>query len=282
MRTFLFTSMILLLAAQGLCAERTYDPNVDTWSVVTPPPQTDKEAWRAFWGFTNDIRAQLRIWKQIWVVRRENGKVLAYLEGDYKPKPGETPDFDTTMELPRARAMQASVLTKVDDGWIAGYNAGEFGAAVYWFNETGTQKYKVSEHHIHGFLFEGKRLFAVQGLDHLISRGSMVELRKERGKWVCGEFLPLPQSGEAIAKIAPGDYVVLTSSMLLKVNLKKEVTVLVPKALWIGGNSVVVDNDGFIYIGMRRFVARCKLAGTVQRVEYLMPDESWLNTDKEK
>lgn len=281
MKTSLFVVVILVLGTHGFCAERAYDPNINTWSVVTPPPESDKEAWQAFWGFTDDIRTQLRIWEQIWVVRRENGRVLAYLKGDYKPKPGETPSFDTTMELPQGRR-QASVSSKVDDGWIAGYNMGEFGAAVYWFNETGTQKYKLSDYHIHDFLLDGKRFFAVQGLDHGISRGSMVELRKEGGKWVCEEFLRLPQSGEAIARIAPGDYVVVTSSMLLRVNLKEEKSVLVPKTHWIGASSVTVTDDGFVCVGTRRFVARYKLGSDPQTVEYLIPDESWLNTDKEK
>lgn len=110
----------------------------------------------------------------------------------------------------------------------------------------------------------------------------MVELRKEEGKWVCEEFLRLPQSGEAIAKIAPGDYVVVTSGMLLRVNLKEEKSVLVPKTHWIGASSVAITDDGFIYVGTRRFVARYKLGSSVQSIEYMVPDMSWLNTDSEQ
>jgi hypothetical protein len=212
-------------------------------------------------------------------VTSKEGKVEAFLESDYKRPKAEYPDFDTTLALQNAPVPARQAL-KVDDGWIAAYNEGEFGSAVYWFNRDGTAKRKLSDHQVNRFLIEGDRIFAVEGLNHLdISRGSMIEITKGRQGWTAQEWIPLPASGAAIARIDAGDFIVVTSDMLLRVNLKREVLVLVPKADWGGlyPRSVAISKDGFIYVGMRQFVARCKLATSVQSVDFLVPDRTWLN-----
>jgi hypothetical protein len=176
------------------------------------------------------------------------------------------------------------MFSKVDDGWIAAYNRGEFGAAVYWFNSDGKMRRKVSDHQINQFMVDNGRIFAVQGLAHLsLSRGSMIELRKAKGQWSAEEFVPLPGSAEAIAQIASGDYVIVTSDMLLRVNLEKELSVLVPNGDWgsLYPNSVAIADDGYIYVGMRQFVVKCKLSRSVQNFAFLVPDKAWLNTKNE-
>jgi hypothetical protein len=266
---------ILICFAHIAYAEKEYERNVDKWSVVTPPPRSE---WKKYYDFLHLANYS----NHNWVVRRENGKVFAYLTGDYKLKPSGSPPFDTTVKLQDSKA-PAYLFAKVDDGWIAAYNMGEFGSAVYWFNENGKKKRKLSNHQVNEFLFDQKRIFAVEGLAHLgLSRGSMIELRKERDKWISEQFIPLPGSAEAIAKVSSGNYVIVTSDMLLRVNLKKEVNILIPNGNWgtLYPNSVAIDDDGFIFIGMRQFVARCKLGKGVQSFEFIIPDTSWLNKSK--
>jgi hypothetical protein len=277
MRASLFITVILVLNTHGLGAERAYDPNVDTWSVLALAPRSG-----TFYRRADALTSQLMIPSKQWVVSRENEEVVARLVQDQKRQSSATPNFDTTLELSQFKR-SAPLFAKVDDGWIAAYNVGEFGAAVYWYNEIGTTRRKLSHHHIQQFLPDGKRLFAVEGLFHMImSSGSLVELRKEDGKWVCEEFLPLPEAGEAIARVAPGDYVIVTSSMLLRVNLNKEIemNILIPRTHWFGPTSVAVAENGYVYIGTRRFVARCKLGKNVEDLEYLVPNKSWLHTNK--
>ena len=40
---------------------------------------------------------------------------------------------------------------RVDDGWLVGFNKGEFGAALYWFSADGKQNYKISDHQVWEF-----------------------------------------------------------------------------------------------------------------------------------
>lgn len=251
----------------GSAVDREYDPNVDTWSAVTVPSRGDWEADVAFRRLVNSSRNE-------WVVRRVNGKVLARLDGDRDPEPSERPRFGTTVVLEQSTA-PASLFAKVDDGWIAAYDVGEFGAAVYWYNETGKKRRKLSDHQIHQFIREEARLFAVEGWAMGLE-GSMVELRKEGGRWVCEEFLPLPGSGRAAARIGPGDYLIVADNILLRANLEKELNILTVGGYWDYPNSVALSDDGSVYVGMRQLVARCKLGMTVQDSEYLVPNENWL------
>jgi hypothetical protein len=183
------------------------------------------------------------------------------------------------VQLQDAKAPARRTL-KVSDGWIAAYNQGEFGAAVYWFSKDGKNRKKLSDHQINDFLIEGDRIFAVEGLAHLsLSQGSLIEIKKEDGSWKVEEFLPLPGSGEAIARVGKGDYIIATSDMLLRVNLDREILLLIPNGDWGGLYPSSVATDGnYVYIGMRQFIARCKLGKNVQSLDFLVPSSKWLNT----
>lgn len=187
-----------------------------------------------------------------WVVQREDGRVVAHPDSARRSASGGSPAFDTTAEL--THAITSGVPhAKVDDGWIVGYDAGEFGGTVYWFDKAGMKKRRLSDYQIQQFLVDGKRLFAVESRGHMTS-GSMVELRKDGEKWLCEEFVCLPEAGKCIARVAFGDYVIVTSSMLLRVNLKREIIVLIPRGGWFNANSVALGDDGFVYIGSRHLV----------------------------
>lgn len=270
------SGLVLVACITVSHAEEKYDQNVLRWTAVQPPARSD---WRNY----NDFMRLANYSKHEWVVHGVDGKVVASLKSDRKPIPRDAPTFDTTVQLQDPEA-PATMFSKVDDGWIAAYNEGEFGAAVYWFSSGGTNRRKLSDHQINQFMIDNGRIFAVEGLAHLsLSRGSMIEMRKEKGLWSVEEFVPLPESAEAIAQASSGDYVIVTSDMLLRINLEKELRILVPNGDWsaLYPNSVALADDGFIYIGMRQFVVRCKLSKSVQNFVFLVPDKTWLNTKKE-
>lgn len=272
---FLIIFILLFYSPNFGLADKAYEQNVEKWHVISPPPRSD-------WKNYNEFMILANYSKNEWVVRNENGKVLASLRDESKTEKEVMPSFDTTFELQCSKG-PATLFEKVDDGWIAAYNKGEFGSAVFWFDENGKHKRKLSEHHINEFIVDRKRIFAVEGLAHRgMSKGSMIELRKMNGQWISEEFIPLPGSGEAIAKVSSGDYVIVTSDMLLRVNLDREVKILIPNGDWGGfyPNSVSIDNKGYIFIGMRQFVIRSRLGQSIQTFEYMVPNQSWLNKSK--
>ena len=40
---------------------------------------------------------------------------------------------------------------EVEDGWIVAFNAGEWGAGLWWFSPDGVERRKISEEYIEGF-----------------------------------------------------------------------------------------------------------------------------------
>lgn len=110
----------------------------------------------------------------------------------------------------------------------------------------------------------------------------MIEFVRKGKEWKVVEFLHLPEAPQGIVQTPDKDFLIETSNMLLRVNLKKEVSILVINGRWGGlyPHSITVDED-FAYIGMRQFVARCKLVDGGQNFKFLLPDKTWLNTKTE-
>lgn len=263
-----------MLGVHALCGDE-YPTDLAKWEVIGRPSKDDSDRYYSFLDLANHSPHE-------WRVSSKDGKVVAQLQADVEAQKERSPDFDTTVQLQNAKAAAFRTL-KVLDGWIAAYNQGEFGSAVYWFSEDGKSRKKLSDHQINEFLVEGDRIFAVEGLAHLsLSQGSMIEIKREDRGWKVEKLLPLPGSGEAIARIGDGDYAVVTSDMLLRVNLDREVLMLIPNGDWGGlcPNSVATDGK-YLYIGMRQFVARCRLGRSVQTFDLLVPSSKWLNTKNE-
>lgn len=262
-----FTKIILLFAL-SFCLKSTacpdeYNPDVNTWIAIKKP---------------NLLLANYS--NHHWRVEKSGQTVAAHpCSGENQPK--LFPKFDTKIQLNKNGRMVAPSLTyKVTDGWIIAYDQGEFGAAVYWSNEDGTKKQKISDLHINGFQAEGNRILAITGLAHLSSsRGSLVELKLNAKGWSVVELIKITESAEAIARIKKEEYVIVTSESLIQVSLRKKVNTLI-RTDWGGlyPSSLIVDKNT-AYIGMRQFVARYKLTPKNQPIDWLIPTKQWLNTN---
>lgn len=70
---------------------------------------------------------------------------------------------------------------KVPDGWIHGWDVGEFGGGLYWFSPKGEKYEKIDDRNT-GFVgATSKGVFAFQGLEHMMFRYSRF-VKLERGK----------------------------------------------------------------------------------------------------
>lgn len=269
LKIILCSTLSVLMAAILEASE--FIPDFKQWVVATPPSST--MTLKEYKDFMSQVRSSYE-----WQVVSENGKVKGILRSEEEGNKLKSPEFDTTMQFDYGES-SAHLTLEVEDGWIVAYNDGEFGAAIYWFDKMGKLKKLLSHHHVKEFLIEGSRIFAIEGLSHMtMSQGSMIEINKDEKGWAVSDFVTLPQSPMAITKVDAGDYIIVTKDMLLRVNLEREILILVPNSIWgmLGPNSVAVDKEGYIYIGMRRFVGRCKLGKSVQQYELLVPDQTWL------
>jgi len=162
---------------------------------------------------------------------------------------------------------------QVNDGYVVGFNSGEWGGHLDWFSKDGKTHYQISDDQVAGFIKKDGKIYVIQGLAHLtLSFGSILKIERDAGKWISKEYLKLPFAPSMFASDAQGNFIIITSKNLLKVDKNKMITTLVKNGMWYLGpspNSIVFNNNA-IYAGMRAGVYKYNL--TTGREEWLMPN----------
>ena len=169
-------------------------------------------------------------------------------------------------------------LARVKDGWLAGYDAGEFGAELWWFSTDGSKKYKVSDDQINQFLVDGENVYAAEGLSHLsTSAGSITMLSRKNERWVATTLAKFDLfEPQAVVKMKNSDLLVIgdmgVSLISPKGVIKKHPVIKAPPVLW-RITSGARENDK-LYLGSIYFVMEIHLKTNKQR--YLLPTkEHW-------
>jgi hypothetical protein len=245
----------LLLSAQPALPTVIYSPDPAKWYVVPSAKYSHKELFNK----AHDSDKQWFIFPDA-----KNGRVIATPHRELIPQP--RPDFSLAAKETDVHLGWYRCVTKVDDGWLVGYNSGEFGGAVCWFSEDGKKRdevYRVCNPN--QFIHTKEGLFVVEGLAHLGSNfGSVVRLSKSDGKWTGKLFARLPAEGCAVTD--PGDGTLLvairpkltrteTSPVLVRVTKDGEVGKLLEVAdSFPEPTSVAIAPSGIIYIGTQQFV----------------------------
>jgi hypothetical protein len=174
---------------------------------------------------------------------------------------------------------------KVSDGWLVGFNSGEFGGGLWWFDEAGGRSERLrppataprhkndifQAENVQGFARLGDDIVVFMGLDHLGGRsGRVFWVRRLAGAWVLEPLAALDASPSAwvvegqriLVLTESGLWQVLPGNRVQRLHALDDVGYLYP-------SSMVQDQDGTLYVGMRRYVLR--LQPTEQGWE-----ESWL------
>jgi hypothetical protein len=175
----------------------------------------------------------------------------------------------------------ASATLKVSDGWLVGFNHGEWGGALYWFNLDGTMNYKISKHPIVDFIQTSNGIFAIEGVAHMgLSGGSIISISQSsnQGPWQVTAQCRLPQAPCAIVQHPDKSWLIVLSDSFVSVTPDGKITTVVKNARWglLYPKSMVLSDDAkIVYVGMRQFVARVTLKNG--RVSFLLPDRNYLN-----
>jgi len=170
----LFTAILLLLPVfTGIrAADREYSRDVQQWHEVSLPPEDDeyrRTAWFEAASFFS------KSWE--WRVFVENDRVLAQLASEPQRAHRDRPEFTPKVEPFFTRP--GTALMRVEDGWLTGFNDGEFGAALYWFSRDGKQNYKISDHQVIDFFSGLDGIYAIEGLGHMgYVRGSVIRIAR--------------------------------------------------------------------------------------------------------
>lgn len=270
-RAFLYASLLLLFSAHSLIAgEPEYAHDVTKWQEVSVPPTSD-EPGRAVWSNAAN-RA-----KHEWRVSIKDTLPYAQLTSEPVEKRPNQPNF--TPEAGHFRG--ASAFVSVDDGWLIGFNQGEWGGALYWFSRDGKQNYEISDHQIVDFFSLKDGFYAIEGLAHLsISRGSVIRIARSKGgaRWEATSVAKLPAAPEAVSVRRDGTILVTLSNSLVSISADWKIQPLLEHALWLGlypNSSVLSANEQKLYLGMRQFVGEFDLAA--KKLRLLIPSEQFRN-----
>ena len=248
-----------------------YDPDVSTWQEVSRPstPYSDD---RYVWGSASNRS------KYYWKVFKEGPTVKATLDKDRKSSQGKPP---FTPQAEDFQDLYPYASLKVDDGWLIGFNQGEFGRALYWFDHSGKSRYKISNHQVVAFFRSSDEILAIEGLAHLsTSRGSIIRLRKNK-RWQAEKLTLLPEAPYAGVQFRDGRLLLVLSDSLAEYSRKgdRETLKFYEKDGDWGGlyptSVVLTDDQTKAYIGMRQFVAEYEFGRRILR--FLLPDASFLN-----
>lgn len=167
-------------------------------------------------------------------------------------------------------------VVQVSDGWLAGFDGGEFGGGLWWFGNAAKRPIRLrppanapvnsgdpfSAENVRGFARLADSLLVFMGLDHLTGRsGRVFAVRQAGGAWVLEPFVVLDAS--PAAWVIDGERVlVLTESGLweaLPGNRTKKLHDLDVGLQY--PNSMAHGPDGTLYVGMRRYVLRLQPLG---------------------
>lgn len=154
------------------------------------------------------------------------------------------------------------VSVKVENGWLIGFDKGEWGGGLFWFNELGTVHEKILSGNIKDLLRVGSEIYAIEGLAHLSSsNGQILKISTIDDQWTVNKMLDLPSAPYASTVIDEHELLIVTSRELIKVDTHFEIQTLVNDGFWQGylyPNSIVV-NDEIGYVGMLGGILKIRL-----------------------
>lgn len=172
---------------------------------------------------------------------------------------------------------------RTDDGWLVGWDAGEFGGGLWWFSPDGARSYKIAIPRLQAFvenvlsLWRSDRGVVVFiGLRHMmIDEGGVFRAaRVPGGSW---QLTLLHDLGDRPGPITPqsdGATAFLLSTGIWRLAADEAVTRLTAplrEVRW--PTSIATAPDGTIYVGMESLVTRMTLTPSGSREDWLAPKD---------
>ena len=264
----LLLSSVVGLALVTSAAEPDYPRQVTRWHEVSSPPVSDVPAYMVWEYAANYSRNE-------WRVFANHAQICAQLTTAEPPHQPERPNF-----APKADPFRnASAFARVDDGWLIGFNEGEWGGALWWFSTDGKSNYKVSDHQIVEFFSLPNGLHAIEG-NLTMSEGSVVRIAPlaSRARWRAVSVLKLPPTPKTVSVRHDGKMLITLSDALVCVDDDNKITLLLKNAPWrdlYPNSSILSADEERLYIGMRQFVGEFDIP--TKKLRLLIPSDAFLN-----
>ncbi len=199
----------------------------------------------------------------LWECAGYGGSVTVSLEGgsvrvgkplDEEPQQVPLPEY---LKLSKEMIGSRSLL-RTADGWLVGFDAGEFGGGLWWFNNGGDENKKLLSENVHAIYQTSYGAFVLVGLAHLsLNDGQIYQFTETDEEVKVKHVADLGGSPEASTVDPDGRFVVATPKSVLAVDYGGKVHELYRSGEGLTyPTSVVVDANGDIFVGMRFFALR--------------------------
>jgi hypothetical protein len=244
-------------------------PPISEWKEVTVPPKAQYVDYM-LWEYSASYSPHE------WQVLSKDGMPHAKVR-DTAAYPFVTPPFT-------ARTKELSSIgdaLQVEDGWLVGFNQGEWGGALYWFSADGRNSYKMSDHQIVDLFLHRNVIHAIEGLSHLgLSRGSLISISRsnDQSQWKAKTLLKLPQAPDALSILSNGHLLLTLSDSIVDVSPDYSLTTVLSEAVFrqlYVNSSALSTNETKLYLGMRQFVGELDLQ--TQKLRLLIPSDDYLH-----
>jgi hypothetical protein len=240
------------------CYAQKESAPVDTWNVYPIP--TSKDTLLTY------NRSQ-----KAWQLFSHEGEVYA------KAKPPKILDllpfkFEETNRNFFQFGGRRSVL-QVENGYLVGFDNGEFGGSLYWFSPGGKFREKISGSQVVQFMKRDGRIYAIEGFSHMdFSFGRMIELKRDAGEWKANHYVTLPSAPLAVDIDSNNNFIVATDKSLLRIDSLLKIDTLIREGFWkiyLYPSSLLV-RGGIVYVGMREGILKFTIP--TRKQEWLMPE----------
>jgi hypothetical protein len=167
--------------------------------------------------------------------------------------------------------------TNYGHGWLLAYDAGEFGGGLWLTNEKGSETKRILSDNIRAVVPIDSGILVLSGLAHMsMDFGNAYIFSNPDGLNISLQHsVHLDGAPSAYAKEADGSVLFVTTYGLDKITKSGELQRLTYFPKWTSmqyPNSMVVANDGAIFIGMRMFVLRLSATPTGYNEDWLLPN----------
>ncbi len=254
--------------------------SADAWQFAGEAPPQEIARWAEFgapdeWSNSLFMCANHGFGGE-WHVGAESGRVVVQ---EYQQR------LEVSLPLPETAyaslgdaARGARSYLKVDDGYLVGFNAGEWGGSVWWLSSDGSSNDRLSETWGAGgnpvaFFPAGEEVLLVSGLAHLgLREGSIKYIRRgDDGRWRIVRETPLGTAAEVAIKHPTLGILIVATDRILSYR-GGELQVL--QRIELGGlypNSIALGSDDEVYVGMRYVVARLTPSERTVQATWFVP-----------
>jgi hypothetical protein len=204
-----------------------------------------------------------------WEVSEHQGRIAVT---DYDPEKQAEAALPAQVKLSKEMIGTRTVLRTMD-GWLVGFDGGEFGGGLWWFSRNGQDIKKLPTNNVHAISKTPDGIFVLEGIAHLSLDTGAIDRFIETPDEISLQFVAnLKGSPEASTVRSDGQIVVATMHSVLLVDHFGHVNEIYKSGEdLVYPTSVVVDGQGNIFVAMRFFVLQLVPNNGRYDPQWLMP-----------